>query len=211
MKTDDLISALAADATPRGPSLRTGLAFALVAAVVIAALVMDALLGPRSDAWASLFTSPRFVFKFVITATLAGTALVVSLRLARPGARPPLALLAAPALLLAGAVALELWLVPESLWLTRLVGSNWLICLTLAPLISLGPLVVLLVAFRRGAPENPTRAGLVAGLAAAGIGTFFYAAHCPDDSPLFVATWYSIVAAMMAGLGAAIGSRVLRW
>jgi hypothetical protein len=45
----------------------------------------------------------------------------------------------------------------------------------------------------------------------AGLGATFYAAHCADDSPLFVATWYTLAALVVAALGAAIGSKVLRY
>jgi len=38
-----------------------------------------------------------------------------------------------------------------------------------------------------------------------------YAAHCPDDSPLFVATWYSTATALVTALGALLGSKVLRF
>jgi hypothetical protein len=38
-----------------------------------------------------------------------------------------------------------------------------------------------------------------------------YALTCPDDSPLFVATWYSIAIAVVAGGAAWVGNRLLRW
>jgi len=38
-----------------------------------------------------------------------------------------------------------------------------------------------------------------------------YASHCEDDSPLFVATWYTIATAMVTAIGALLGSRVLRF
>lgn len=64
---------------------------------------------------------------------------------------------------------------------------------------------------RRGAPARPTLAGFLAGLAAAGIGASVYAVHCTDDSPLFVALWYTLGIAMVAAVGAALGRIVLRW
>lgn len=211
MKTNDLIEALVADAAPRGPSLRATVFMALVFSAVIAAAVMSSTLGMRQDAFTSLVHSPRFVFKFVFTFTVFASALYLSLRLARPGTvASPLAL-ALPLVVLVGGVTAELVALPEKAWMSNMVGRYWYTCLTFGPLISLGPLAVLLIALKRGAPENPTRAGFVAGLAAGGIGTFFYAAHCPDDSPLFVALWYTIVVLMMGAIGALIGSRVLRW
>ncbi|MFC6491272.1 NrsF family protein, partial [Nitratireductor sp. GCM10026969] len=57
----------------------------------------------------------------------------------------------------------------------------------------------------------PALAGAAAGLLAGGLAATFYAAHCTDDSPLFVAVWYTIAVAMLALVGAAIGSRLARW
>jgi hypothetical protein len=39
----------------------------------------------------------------------------------------------------------------------------------------------------------------------------FYAAHCFDDSPLFVATWYTIAVIILTGLGALGGRFLVRW
>lgn len=211
--TEALIALLAADAAPRGPSLRAGLLLALACGAVVAALAMQSTLGARADAATAFLSSARFAFKFAVTAALVVAAAHLALAMSRPGAwlAGAAAWLAVPAVLLAGAVALEMLAVPERDWAGRLVGTNWLLCLTFGPLLSLAPLALLLLALRRGAPAVPWRAGLVAGLAAGGIGTFFYAAHCPDDSPLFVAVWYSLVVAMMGGLGALAGGRWLRW
>jgi hypothetical protein len=38
-----------------------------------------------------------------------------------------------------------------------------------------------------------------------------YAAHCSDDSPLFVATWYTLATALVAAIGALAGARFLRF
>jgi hypothetical protein len=51
----------------------------------------------------------------------------------------------------------------------------------------------------------------VAGLIAGGLAAALYATHCTDDSPLFVATWYSIAIGAVAVLGALLGRRLLRW
>jgi hypothetical protein len=54
-------------------------------------------------------------------------------------------------------------------------------------------------------------AGAVAGLLAGGLAATFYAAHCFDDSPLFVATWYTIAIIILAALGALGGRFFVRW
>jgi hypothetical protein len=72
-------------------------------------------------------------------------------------------------------------------------------------------LAAVLYALRRGAPTHPAIAGAVGGLLSAGIAATLYASHCPDDSPLFLAAWYTIGIVLMTGIGALIGSRLLRW
>jgi hypothetical protein len=38
-----------------------------------------------------------------------------------------------------------------------------------------------------------------------------YASHCSDDSPLFIATWYTIAVAAVAAIGAFAGSKMLKY
>ena len=82
---------------------------------------------------------------------------------------------------------------------------------TFIPILSLAPLAIFLAVLREGASTRPVSTGALAGLLAGGIGAFFYAAHCPDDSPLFVASWYTIAIAAVTGMGALGGARWLRW
>jgi len=212
MKTSNLITALAADAArPVVPQSRYWLAAAL-AAVVVAAIVFFATIGPRPDIAAAAGT-PRFLFKFVVTLALAGSALFVLDRLARPGAarRGSLGwLLAAPALL-AAAIGVELLTQPEAQWQMLAVGKNSVVCLTYIPVIGIGPLALFILALRRGAPTRPGLAGLVAGFVAGGIAATLYAAHCTDDSPLFVATWYTLAVAMLGAAGGVAGRLFVRW
>ncbi|HEY2035066.1 MAG TPA: NrsF family protein [Rhizomicrobium sp.] len=212
MKTDDLIASLAADA----PQQQTPPSRAFLIAVVVGALIAGGAflmtLGPRHDFMQAIQTL-RFDFKFVVTIVLAASALLVARDMARPEvqrSRMRMLLLTAPVLLIL-AVTLELYAVPQDQWMPRLIGHNMRFCTTMIPVFALGPLALLLWAFRRGAPENPTRAGAIAGLIAGGIGATFYAAHCFDDSPLFVATWYTLAIGFVTGLGALLGSRLLRW
>lgn len=212
MKTDDLIRALAADAPVAGFGLRQRMALAVGVGLLVALVLFLWLLGPRANALQSL-GSLRFLLKFAVTLSLAVAATGLVLRLIRPGLTPGpwrIAILLAPGLLLLG-VALELAVLSPSEWTTALVGRNARTCLTYIPLMGLAPLGLLLLALRRGAASNPALAGGLAGLIAGGLSAALYAAHCPDDSPLFVVTWYSIAIAMLVALGALIGRRVLRW
>lgn len=212
MKTDDLILAITADPVIRRRPIRQSVLIALAASLPVALILFWVLLGPRPDI-ASALETYRFPLKFVVTVSLAASALGLALRLAVPGAETSHSarwLIVAPLILLL-AVVVELTVVPMPDWPARWLGRNWLLCLAYIPLLSLAPLVALLAALRSGAPSNPALAGAVAGLAAGAVGATFYAAHCPDDSPLFVATWYALAIAAVTVAGAFLGARLLRW
>ena len=68
-----------------------------------------------------------------------------------------------------------------------------------------------LFGLRHGAPTRPAVAGAIAGMLSAGFAATLYASHCTDDSPLFVATWYTVATALVAAVGALAGSRLLRF
>jgi hypothetical protein len=95
--------------------------------------------------------------------------------------------------------------------MTRLVGQNSRVCLMAIPVLSLPLLAGALIGLRNGAPSRPALAGALAGMLSAGLGATLYASHCTDDSPLFVATWYSIATALVTAIGALAGSRMLRY
>jgi hypothetical protein len=58
---------------------------------------------------------------------------------------------------------------------------------------------------------SPAVTGAVAGLLAGALGATVYATHCTDDSPLFVAIWYTQAIGFMALGGMLVGQYVLRW
>jgi hypothetical protein len=212
METDKLIKALAADTRRQAISLSQVWSVALVLAAMVAAAVFFSTIGPRPDIAAAAET-PRFLFKFVVTVALAATAFVLAQALSRPGEswRAYLPYLALPGLLIASAVVFELLVMPLETWQARLVGTNSKACLTYIPLIGLGPLALFLLTLRYGASTRPAFAGAVAGLLAGGVAATFYAAHCTDDSPLFVATWYSIAIIGLAAVGSVAAHRIARW
>ncbi|GAA2835859.1 hypothetical protein EDC40_1068 [Aminobacter aminovorans] len=212
METKDLIKAISCDAAAARRSFGTLLLAAFVVASVIAAIVFSIVAGPRAD-FAAAAETWRFLLKFVVTLALVGTTAALALSLARPGARlgMRLGLLAVAPTILLGAILVELTTIPSAEWATRLVGTNARICLTLIPLIGLGPLAVLLTAMRQGAPTRPSLAGAACGLLAGGLAATLYAAHCFDDSPFFVATWYTLAIAILTAVGAIAGRYALRW
>lgn len=212
MDTQQLIRTLGADASSIGPPPGRLWGGAIAASIVMAFVAFIILCGPRTDLAAAMQTV-RFLFKFVVTLSLGVTAYLAARAAVRPGAplARKLALMALPLVLLSVAVTTELAVLPQDQWMVRLVGTNSLWCLGLIPAIGLVPLVILLGVMRTGAPTHPTLAGAVAGLMAGGIAATFYAAHCFDDSPLFVATWYTLAVVILTAAGAGAGRFLLRW
>lgn len=212
MKTHDLIELLGADRTVAAPVGRS-LARVLLPAGLLSLLLLVSWMGLRSGLPAELTGNPRLLFKLAWNAALATVACAALLESARPlplRAGWWIALLVVGAVLLLAVVA-ELLLLPASAWQQAAVGRNATWCLRMIPVLSLAPLLAALWAVRQGAPHRPAASGALAGLVAAGMGGLVYALHCPDDSPLFVASWYPLAGALVAAAGALLGARWLRW
>jgi hypothetical protein len=212
MKTDDLIRALAADREPAGPAPGPALALVGAAGFVLSALLFLWLVPLRPHLGEAMRSFP-FVLKPVEMGILVVASAIVVLRLAKPGAplgRTVVVAAAVPALMVA-AVAVELLQVPSAEWLIRLAGVHWYICVLNMVMLSLPTLAALLFGLRFGAPTRPAFAGAGAGLLAGALAASLYIAHCPDDSPLFVATWFTLAIAISTAIGAIAGSRLLRW
>jgi len=212
MKTSELIAALSADPVPAPISLGRRVALALVIGLACSVALYWLLLGPRPDIAAAAGTM-RFWLKFVDSAAFALPTALLTLRLARPDAKPRALMLwlLAPLLLLAAGVIVELIATPQSAWMSRLMGATALHCTITIPMLAAPSLAALIVALRAGAPLYPGLTGAMAGAAAAGVGALVYASSCPGDSPLFVATWYPLATLICVSVGALAGRRFLAW
>jgi hypothetical protein len=212
MDTDQLIRSLAADNCYHPRPVGFVLALALLAAAPVSLLIFFAELGVRPDVMTAMH-DPFFDLKFAVTLALASAAIVASLHLSRPEAslRGYGWLFVIPAGLLAAGIGGEMMLPQRLPIMTRLVGDNSKICMTAIPVMSLPLLIAALIGLRHGAPARPAVSGAIAGLLSAGLAATFYASHCTDDSPLFVATWYTIATAIVTVIGALVGSKVLRF
>jgi len=212
MDTDQLIRTLAADNSHHARPVGFVLALALLAAAPVSLLMFVTELGVRPDVMSAMH-NPFFNLKFAITLALAGAAITVALHLSRPEAsiRGWLWLLMIPVGLLVAGISGEMMMPQRLPMMVRLVGNNSKVCMTAVPLMALPLLVAALIGLRHGAPTRPAIAGAMAGLLSAGLAATLYASHCEDDSPLFVATWYTIATAMVTAIGALLGSRVLRF
>jgi hypothetical protein len=212
MDTDQLIRSLVADNSHRARPVGLVLMLALLAAAPVSVTMFFAELGVRPDVMTAM-RDPFFDLKFAVTLALAISAIAVSLHLSRPEAslKGWAWLLLIPVGLLVAGIGGEM-MIPQRLpAMTRMMGKNSSSCLTTIPLMSLPLLAAALFGLRHGAPTRPAVAGAIAGLLSAGLAATLYASHCADDSPLFVATWYSIATALVAAIGALAGFRVLRF
>jgi hypothetical protein len=212
MDTEQLIRSLAADGLHRAPPVGFVLALTLLAATPVSLAIFMMELGVRPDVMTAMH-NPFFDLKFVVTLALAISAIVVGLHLSRPEAslRGWAWLLLIPAGIVAAGIGSEMMMPQRLPMMTRLIGSNSRICMTAIPIMSLPILAAALVGLRHGAPARPAVTGAIAGLISAGLAATLYAAHCTDDSPLFVVTWYSIATALVVAVGALAGAKVLRF
>src|SRR5437868_13431776 len=212
MDTDQLIKTLAADNAHRARPVSFVLMLALLAAAPVSLVMFFGELGFRPDIMTAMH-NPFFDLKFAVTLALAISAVAVALHLSRPEAslRGFGWYLLIPAGILAACIGGEMTMPQRAPMMTRLVGSNSKICLTAIPALSLPLLIAGLLGLRHGAPSRPALSGAIAGLLSAGLAATVYASHCTDDSPVFVATWYTIATGLGAAVGALIGSRVLKY
>src|SRR5258708_2320529 len=212
METDQLIRTLAADNAHRARPVGFVLALALLAAAPVSVAMLFAGLGVRPDLMTAM-RNPFVDLKFVVTLALAIPAIAISLHLPRPEASLHgwKWLLVIPVGLLLPGIASELMMPQRLPMMTRLVVNTSRLVMTAITLVSLPLLVAALIGLRHGAPTRPAVAGAIAGLLSAGLAATLYASHCTDDSPLFVATWYTIATALVSAIGALAGSRGLRF
>jgi len=212
MDTDHLINTLAADNTHQARPVSFALALALLAAAPVSIFMFVAEMGVRPDVMTAMH-NPFFNLKFAVTMALAAAAITISLHLSRPEAslRGFVWLLAIPAGLLVAGISGEMMMPQRLPMMTRLVGHNSKVCLIAVPLLALPLLAASLIGLRHGAPTKPALAGAMAGVLSSGLAATLYASNCTDDSPLFVATWYTLATIIVAAIGAAVGSKVLRF
>lgn len=211
MKTDELISTLVADQHRVLQPMTRSLFWVAMLAGLFSLVAMFVTIGVRSDLLETA-ASWRFLAKLAIVAVALVLALVDCIRVSSPLATgyPSRWSIVLPAIV-ALAIGAELFSTNQSTWMPRLVGSNALLCLVAIPALALVPLLAGLRTMQHGAPAFPTAAGIAIGRLAAAIAAVMYALHCVDDSPLFVATWYSLAMMPVIAMGAVSGRFMLRW
>jgi hypothetical protein len=204
--TDHMIRRLAGQAGARqsapryGAALTVGVVLSVLSAVTLAVLLFDVRQGAPA--------STPFHYKAVSMAALTAGGIVLARFAGLPG-YSSLAFMS----LLPGVAVLLLGAATDISGLPVLGGSEFSVpsCVAAIVSLSLPGLAGILAAMRWGVPTRPALAGAVAGLLAGAIGGAAYALVCKNDGALFVTVWYTAAIAIVAGLGALIGRKILAW
>lgn len=211
MRTDDLIAGLARQ--PAARSLTDArIRLVLVGAVVVSAALFLTLAGLRPDAPAA-YLRPLVATKTALSGLLFLTLLAQLPRLARPEAWTELRTLA---FCLSPAIGAGLWAATFVLRapadrFAEVTPASVAECLGFITLISILPTAAILRVLAGAAVAHPGRAGALAGLTAAAGSATGYSLFCTQDNPLFYVFWYGLAMALVAGVSALVGRRVLAW
>lgn len=210
--TDRLIDTLADDLKPVSPSaLAARIMTALAVGGVIVFIAMVVAIRLRPDLAEAVMTS-AFWMKLAYAAALAFLGIAAMHAIARPETRSwPVSRFAIPVAILAAVALFELGAAAPQARSALVYGSTWSVCPILIATLSLPVLAVLLWIFRGFAPVHPRRAGALIGISAGATTAMIYALHCPEAAATFVLIWYTIGMVIPALVGAAVGSRLLRW
>ncbi|MCM2252752.1 MAG: DUF1109 domain-containing protein [Ramlibacter sp.] len=213
MRTDDLITALAADLTPVDPASTERRSLGkLMAGALVAFAVVLLWLGPRPDI-AAAAALPMFWLKLAFPASLGVAALVALRRLGYPGVRlgrAPLGV-AAPVALVWLMAAVALLIAAPAQRLPLVLGETWQECPVTIALLSVPVMVFAFWALRGLAPTRLPLAGAAAGLFAGAAAALAYALHCPEMEAPFLGVWYVLGMLIPTGIGALLGPCLLKW
>lgn len=214
---DPLIDALVAGLDPVRPRRWQQEAALLAGLGALEIVLFIALRGVRADMHAAMGTMP-FWWKSGSIAVIGGIAAVAALvsldpatTTARRVSRLGWGLAIAVPVLLGLGWLLDAGAAGRDALLARLDWREGLLCLLHVAILALPPMVALGVLMRRGAPTQPGRSALAAGLAAAALGAFVFALRCDHDDPLYVAVWYGGAILAITGLARLVLPRLTRW
>jgi hypothetical protein len=212
MKTNDLIALLASDTLQPQKPVRQLLLRQLLLGTVVCGVLLFILFGlnPQMDQMA---VHPAFITKMLWLTALMGFSLYGLFRLARPGVGAGHTLVGLGLALLAmGSLGLMQWLQADAGARTaQWMGGSWEVCSVSIVALSVPVLGALLWALRQLAPTRSALTGAVAGMLAGSLAASVYSLHCTETSLTFYAVWYAGGIALVSGVGAVLGWRMLRW
>jgi len=213
MQTELLIERLSAEITPVSPfALPARAAAGMFGGALFSTLLLVFVIGVQPHL-ADGVSSAAFWMKASFSALLAVAAVAATLHLARPEARGAGRLwpIVFPVGALASLGLFDLLRTPPALWPSLWLGASWSVCPLRILLLSAPVFIGLLWSLRRLAPTDLRSAGMTAGVASGAVGALLYCFRCPETSPIFVLTWYSLGILAAGAIGAAVGPRLLRW
>jgi hypothetical protein len=210
--TPDLIDLLASRAAPvrrlRRPAVRAAL-WLLLAAGIVGLLAIGQ--GIRPDFWQRM-GEPAFVIGLAATVLTGTCAAVAAFMLSLPDRPRCWALLPLPPfaawVATIGYQCLTDWVVFDP------AGMRWgetARCFSTLALASLPLALVMIVMLRYAAPLRPTLATLVTSLAVSAIAATALALTHDLDASIMILLWNFGTAAAIAGVGGALGPRMLAW
>jgi hypothetical protein len=213
MRTDELAQLLAANVEPINP-VRSLRRFAVSAGLgLLAALGLTGYLLHWNPRLGWELSQTAFWVRELYCAALAALGALALGRLGRPGSRPGLVPLGIVVVVF-GMWALGALVLASAPPLTRMhlvLGDTFKVCSVLIAFVS-APLLIAMLWFTKGlAPTRLRWSGASAGFLAGAVGALVYSLHCPELAPSFIGLWYLLGMLIPAGIGAAIGPRILRW
>lgn len=213
MNTNHLIAALAAEAstTPPASGMRR-YTQAIAAGIATSMTLLFTLWGLNPELNTLAHTQAFWVRLLWLLLTCTFAAPVV-LHLSRPGVAAGQGVWGIAASL-AGMAMLATWQISQvdaATGVQLVLGESWQVCSASIAALSMPLLAALLWMLRGMAPTRPALAGASAGLMAGSLAGLVYSLHCPETAYAFLAVWYVAGMALMASVGAVLGTRLLRW
>ncbi|MEZ5937898.1 MAG: DUF1109 domain-containing protein [Hyphomonadaceae bacterium] len=208
MKTDDLIRTLSRDLEPSARKrLTPGLVLSLVGGLIAGAVLVVLALGLREH---FMTHTAAVAMKAIFSALVCVALLPLAARLARPGRRVSVWLIAVAALLILTGIVAGFMVMPGPQG-GGAFGYGFPLAYLVIPVLATPTAILVFGWFRRHAPTRLAFAGGVVGAMSGGLGAVAYALICPVDDMGFVSFWYGAAILTCTVVGAVIGPRILRW
>jgi hypothetical protein len=213
LKTDDLVSLLAAGVEPIDARRMMRRHVLAITGGMLGALAITGGILHFNRALSHEVFVPMFWLREAYCAALGSLGVLAVTRLARPGIR----LGVVPAGI--GVVVIAMWIFAALKLLTAptqdrahlLLGTTAAVCPFLITLVAAPLFVAFVWAMRGFAPTRLRSTGAALGFAAGSCGALAYSLHCPELTAPFIGVWYLLGMLIPAAIGATLGPRLLRW
>jgi hypothetical protein len=213
VKTEDLVSLLAAGVEPIDTRRTARRHWLVLAGGLLAAIAMTAGILRLNPALSHEVFEPMFWVRESYCVILGSLGLAAVTRLGRPGIRLGLV----PAGI--GAVVIITWILAVTVLLAAppakrghlLLGDTAAVCPFLIALVAAPLFVAFTWVLRDLAPTRLRLAGAAGGFAAGSFGALAYSLHCPELTAPFIGVWYLLGMLIPTAIGALLGPRLMAW